>query len=66
MFSGTTGTCYYVGDSWNDSVRSARTRAPARVELWENADCTGYAITIDSEGYGSIGPWGSAHRVTYA
>ncbi|MFL1906072.1 peptidase inhibitor family I36 protein [Streptomyces tauricus] len=66
MFSGTTGTCYYVGDSWNDSVRSARTRAPARVELWENADCTGYAITIGSEGYGSIGPWGSAHRVTYA
>ncbi|MDX2939827.1 peptidase inhibitor family I36 protein [Streptomyces ipomoeae] len=63
LFSGTTGTCYYVGDSWNDSVRSARTRAPARVLLWENYNCTGDAIIIDSEGYSSIGSWVSAYSI---
>ncbi|WP_437055449.1 peptidase inhibitor family I36 protein [Streptomyces sp. enrichment culture] len=65
LFSGTTGRCVYVGAGWNDAIRSARTRAPARVELWDNANCTGGAITIDSEGYSRIGAWVSAYRVTY-
>ncbi|MFJ8537139.1 peptidase inhibitor family I36 protein [Streptomyces sp. NPDC093591] len=64
-FTGNTGQCKYVGAGWNDRVRSARTESSARVELWEHANCTGYAITIDSSGYGSIGPWVSAYRVTY-
>jgi hypothetical protein len=64
LFSGTPGTCYYVGDSWNDSVRSARTRAPALVGLYENYDCTGYGpVIIDSEGYSSIGKWVSAYKI---
>lgn len=63
-FSGNTGECKYVGSTWNDRVRSARTESAARVELWEHSNCTGYAITIDSSGYGSIGAWVSAYRVT--
>ncbi|MGW0759592.1 peptidase inhibitor family I36 protein [Streptomyces sp. NPDC002814] len=63
-FSGETGACTYVGDNWNDSIRSARTESSARVELWEHADCTGWSITIDDTGYGDIGPWVSAYRVT--
>ncbi|MDW4904838.1 peptidase inhibitor family I36 protein [Streptomyces sp. ADMS] len=64
-FSGSTGSCTYVGDNWNDKVRSARTENTAvRVELWEHADCTGWSITIDDTGYGNIGPWVSAYRVT--
>ncbi|MDO0935752.1 peptidase inhibitor family I36 protein [Streptomyces sp. DG2A-72] len=63
-FSGSTGACTYVGDNWNDNIRSARTESSARVELWEHADCTGWSITIDDSGYGDIGPWVSAYRVT--
>ncbi|MGP4010176.1 peptidase inhibitor family I36 protein [Streptomyces sp. 4N124] len=63
-FSGDTGACTYVGDNWNDSIRSARTESSARVELWEHANCTGWSITIDDTGYGDIGPWVSAYRVT--
>lgn len=64
-FSGSTGACTYVGDNWNDKVRSARTDDTAvRVELWEHANCTGWSITIDDSGYGNIGPWVSAFRVT--
>lgn len=63
-FYGSTGTCTYVGAGWNDSIRSARTESSLRVELWEHANCTGTSITIDSSGYGNIGPWVSAYRVT--
>ncbi|MGW1717248.1 peptidase inhibitor family I36 protein [Streptomyces sp. NPDC002156] len=64
-FSGNTGSCTYVGDNWNDKIRSARTENTAvRVELWEHANCTGWSITIDDSGYGNIGPWVSAYRVT--
>ncbi|GAA3868126.1 hypothetical protein GCM10023084_21520 [Streptomyces lacrimifluminis] len=64
-FSGSTGSCTYVGSNWNDRVRSARTGDTAvRVELWEHANCTGWSITIDDSGYGNIGPWVSAFRVT--
>ncbi|MDI6410056.1 peptidase inhibitor family I36 protein [Streptomyces albus] len=63
-FSGEIGECKYVGNGWNDRIRSARTEVPTRrVELWDNADCTGGSITIDGSGYGSIGPWVSAYRV---
>ncbi|WP_369030660.1 MULTISPECIES: peptidase inhibitor family I36 protein [Streptomyces] len=62
---GTTGSCTYVGGNWNDKIRSARTEdTNVRVELWEHADCTGWSITIDNSGYGNIGPWVSAYRVT--
>ncbi|QNP75363.1 peptidase inhibitor family I36 protein [Streptomyces roseirectus] len=62
---GTTGSCTYVGDNWNDKIRSARTQDTAvRVELWEHANCTGTSITIDDSGYGNIGRWVSAYRVT--
>ncbi|NUP35787.1 MAG: hypothetical protein HOY76_01885 [Streptomyces sp.] len=64
-FSGNTGDCHYVGDNWNDSVRSARANgANVKVELWDNFDCTGGSITIDGSGYHSIGAWVSAYRVT--
>ncbi|WP_416971045.1 peptidase inhibitor family I36 protein [Streptomyces sp. 4F14] len=62
---GATGSCIYVGGNWNDKVRSARTEdRNVRVELWEHANCTGWSITIDDSGYGNIGPWVSAYRVT--
>jgi hypothetical protein len=64
-FSGATGACVYVGADWNDRIRSARTNSDARVELWDNYNCTGGAIVIDASGYGSIGAWVSAYRVTY-
>lgn len=63
-FSGNVGQCKYVGSAWNDRIRSARTESSARVELWDNANCTGGAIVIDSSGYRSIGAWVSAYRVT--
>ncbi|MFD7535191.1 peptidase inhibitor family I36 protein [Streptomyces sp. NPDC001251] len=63
-FSGNPGECKYVGDNWNDRIRSARTDvATRRVELWDNYDCTGGAIIIDGSGYSSIGAWVSAYRV---
>ncbi|WP_327681846.1 peptidase inhibitor family I36 protein [Kitasatospora sp. NBC_00458] len=61
-FNGAEGACNYVGDSWNDKIRSARTESSNRVELWDNADCTGGAIVIDGSGYNSIGAWVSAYR----
>lgn len=63
-FSGNAGTCIYVGDNWNDKIRSARTESATRVELWDNWNCTGGAIVIDSTGYRSIGEWVSAYRVS--
>ena len=64
-FTGNTGECHYVGDNWNDKVRSARANgADVKVELWDNADCTGGSITIDGSGYHAIGGWVSAYRVT--
>ncbi|NGO70898.1 peptidase inhibitor family I36 protein [Streptomyces boncukensis] len=63
-FSGEVGDCKYVGGDWNDKIRSARTNTRDLVELWEHHDCTGYSITIDRTGYGRIGPWVSAYRVT--
>ncbi|MER7577612.1 peptidase inhibitor family I36 protein [Streptomyces sp. NPDC126514] len=62
---GNTGECTFVGHTWNDRVASARTESSARVELWDHANCTGGSIVIDRTGYGSIGPWVSAYRVTY-
>ncbi|GHA54225.1 hypothetical protein GCM10010372_63000 [Streptomyces tauricus] len=64
-FYGDTGVCTYVGSTWNDNIHSARTESIARVELWEHANCTGTSITIDDSGYGVIGSWVSAYRVTY-
>ncbi|WP_188297771.1 peptidase inhibitor family I36 protein [Streptomyces sp. CBMA156] len=61
-FSNTQGQCTYVGDNWNDKIRSARTEGGDRVELWDNFDCTGGSITIDASGYSSIGGWVSAYR----
>lgn len=62
---GTTGSCTYVGDNWNDKIRSARTEdRNVRVELWEHVDCTGWSITIDDTGYGNIGKWVTSYRVT--
>ncbi|MFJ6385779.1 peptidase inhibitor family I36 protein [Kitasatospora sp. NPDC092039] len=61
-FYGNQGACTYVGDNWNDRIRSARTEGGDRVELWDNYDCTGGSITIDASGYGSIGAWVSAYR----
>ncbi|MFJ7912834.1 MULTISPECIES: peptidase inhibitor family I36 protein [unclassified Kitasatospora] len=61
-FSGNDGACTYVGDNWNDRIRSARTEGGDRVELWDNYDCTGGSITIDATGYRSIGAWVSAYR----
>lgn len=56
--------CHYVGDSWNDHIRSARTQdGLVNVELWDNANCSGGSITVDPEGYNSIGAWVSAYRV---
>ncbi|KOU34438.1 hypothetical protein [Streptomyces sp. WM6378] len=64
-FSGNTGDCHYVGNNWNDHIRSARADgANTKVELWDNFDCTGGSITIDGSGYHSIGDWVSAYRVT--
>ncbi|MFE0106429.1 peptidase inhibitor family I36 protein [Streptomyces sp. NPDC059009] len=64
-FSGNTGDCNYVGAGWNDHIRSARANGDnVKVELWDNADCTGGSITIDGGGYHSIGDWVSAYRVT--
>ncbi|KUF16386.1 peptidase inhibitor family I36 protein [Streptomyces silvensis] len=62
---GNTGECTPVGHTWNDRVASARTESSARVELWDHDNCSGGSITIDRTGYGSIGPWVSAYRVTY-
>ncbi|MFV2120075.1 peptidase inhibitor family I36 protein [Streptomyces sp. Act-28] len=62
-FYGNTGECRYVGSTWNDRIRSARTESATRVELWDHANCTGGAIVIDSSGYSSIGAWVSAYRV---
>jgi hypothetical protein len=63
-FDGNVGECKYVGDTWNDQVRSARTEVDhRRVELWDNADCTGGSIVIDGSGYSSIGKWVSAYRI---
>ncbi|MGV9266888.1 peptidase inhibitor family I36 protein [Kitasatospora sp. NPDC003701] len=61
-FYGNQGQCTYVGDNWNDRIRSARTEGGDRVELWDNYDCTGGSITIDASGYSSIGGWVSAYR----
>ncbi|MGI5171435.1 peptidase inhibitor family I36 protein [Spirillospora sp. CA-253888] len=62
---GNIGACRYVGSGWNDKIRSARTENRARrVELWEHHNCTGYSITVDWEGYRSIGPWVSGYRIT--
>ncbi|MFE6056879.1 peptidase inhibitor family I36 protein [Kitasatospora sp. NPDC056446] len=61
-FYGNEGQCTYVGDNWNDQIRSARTEGGDRVELWDNYDCTGGSITIDATGYRSIGAWVSAYR----
>ncbi|MEU9576169.1 peptidase inhibitor family I36 protein [Streptomyces chilikensis] len=64
-FSGDVGQCRYVGDNWNDKVRSAKSSsATTRVELWEHSNCTGYAITIDGSGYYNIGAWVSGYKVT--
>lgn len=54
--------CSYVGDGWNDDIRSARTEGSHVVELWEHFDCTGISIVVDRTGYGNIGPWVSAIR----
>ncbi|MFD7669186.1 peptidase inhibitor family I36 protein [Streptomyces sp. NPDC059788] len=63
-FDGNVGDCRYVGDNWNDKVRSARTEVDhRRVELWDNANCTGGSIIIDGSGYRSIGAWVSAYRI---
>ncbi|MFI2609103.1 peptidase inhibitor family I36 protein [Kitasatospora sp. NPDC018619] len=61
-FSGNDGACTYVGDGWNDQIRSARTEGGDWVELWDNYNCTGGSITIDRTGYRSIGAWVSAFR----
>lgn len=56
--------CHYVGDNWNDRIRSARTQdGLVVVELWDNYDCTGGSITVDASGYSEIGAWVSAYRV---
>lgn len=56
--------CHYVGDNWNDRIRSARTQDGAVVvELWDNYNCTGGSITVDATGYSAIGAWVSAYRV---
>ncbi|MGW8702372.1 peptidase inhibitor family I36 protein [Streptomyces eurythermus] len=63
-FFGNVGECKYVGDKWNDKIRSARTEvAHRRVELWDNANCTGGSIIIDGSGYSRIGAWVSAYRI---
>ncbi|WP_189115964.1 peptidase inhibitor family I36 protein [Pilimelia terevasa] len=59
---GNVNQCTYVGDDWNDKVRSARLEREGQVELWENYNCTGYSITVDRTGYNSIGTWVSAFR----
>ncbi|MER7209353.1 peptidase inhibitor family I36 protein [Streptosporangium sp. NPDC020072] len=61
--NGDPGQCYYVGAGWNDNIRSARTESSRLVELWDNYDCTGGAIVVDSSGYNSIGSWVSAYRI---
>ncbi|MFE6194621.1 peptidase inhibitor family I36 protein [Streptomyces sp. NPDC057838] len=64
-FTGEVGECKYVGDNWNDKTRSAKSStATTRVELWDNADCTGGSIVIDGSGYYAIGAWVSAYRVS--
>ncbi|RLU86221.1 hypothetical protein CTZ27_24905 [Streptomyces griseocarneus] len=64
-FGGVKGECNYVGDTWNDRIRSARTEdRRVKVELWDNADCTGGSIVIDDRGYHAIGAWVSAYRAT--
>ena len=63
---GDEGKCNYVGDSWNDKIRSARTEDSAiLVELWDNWDCTGGSITVDSSGYHAIGSWVSGYRIIF-
>lgn len=62
-FCGKPGECHYVGDGWNDRMQSARTESDAKVELWDNADCTGGSITVDRTGYNEIGAWVSAFQV---
>jgi Peptidase inhibitor family I36 len=63
-FCGKPKACNYVGDNWNDKIQSARTESTGKVELWDNYDCTGGAIVIDSSGYSTIGTWVSAYRVS--
>ncbi|MDF3142697.1 MULTISPECIES: peptidase inhibitor family I36 protein [unclassified Streptomyces] len=63
-FDGGVRECKYVGDTWNDQIRSARTEVDhRRVERWDNADCNGGSIAIDGSGYRSIGAWVSAYRI---
>ena len=63
-FCAETPDCHYVGDNWNDRIRSARTQNSLFVvELWDNYNCTGGSITVDASGYSEIGKWVSAYRV---
>ncbi|MFJ8746232.1 peptidase inhibitor family I36 protein [Embleya sp. NPDC127516] len=64
-WSGEVGSCIYVGDNWNDKIRSAKSAsATTRVELWDTWNCEGGGIVIDGSGYYSIGAWVSAYKVT--
>ncbi|OPC78757.1 hypothetical protein B4N89_31895 [Embleya scabrispora] len=64
-WSGDVGVCNYVGDNWNDKIRSAKTAsATTRVELWDTWNCNGGAIVIDGSGYYNIGAWVSSYKVT--
>ena len=61
---GSPGACNYVGNNWNDKILSARTEnSRVNVELWDNYNCTGGSITVDSSGYHSIGSWVSGYRI---
>ena len=63
-FCAGTPDCHYVGDNWNDRIRSARTQDGLFVvELWDNYNCSGGSITVDATGYSEIGSWVSAYRV---
>lgn len=61
-FYGNDDQCVWVGNDWNDKILSARAKYAETVELWEHSNCTGYAIVLDTEGYGNIGGWVSAFR----
>ncbi len=63
-WSGEVGQCHYVGDDWNDKIRSAKSgSATTTVVIYENHDCTGYALSVDGSGYYNIGTWVSGYKV---
>lgn len=48
-YSASYGTCINLSSAWNDRASSVRNGMPFGVRLWQNSNCSGWAVGLGPE-----------------